>query len=99
MEHSFNIDIAAEYGIECAILLKHLYFWIKKNEANDENFFDGRYWTYNSVKAFSVLFPYMTERKVRYTLEKMEEQGLIVVGNYNKSQYDRTKMWTQLSLT
>lgn len=31
MEHSFDIEIAAEYGIECAILLKHLYFWIKKN--------------------------------------------------------------------
>lgn len=98
MEHSFNIDIAAEYGIECAILLKHLYFWIKKNEANDENFFDGRYWTYNSVKAFSVLFPYMTERKVRYTLEKMEEHGLIVVGNYNKSQYDRTKWYALTDL-
>lgn len=98
MEHSFDIDIAAEYGIECAILLKHLYFWIKKNEANDENFFDGRYWTYNSVKAFSVLFPYMTERKVRYTLEKMEEQGLIVVGNYNKSQYDRTKWYALTDL-
>ena len=98
MEHSFDIDIAAEYGIECAILLKHLYFWIKKNKANDENFFDGRYWTYNSVKAFSVLFPYMTERKVRYTLEKMEEQGLIVVGNYNKSQYDRTKWYALTDL-
>ena len=98
MEHSFDIDIAAEYGIECAVLLKHLYFWIKKNEANDENFFDGRYWTYNSVKAFSVLFPYMTERKVRYTLEKMEEQGLIVVGNYNKSQYDRTKWYALTDL-
>lgn len=98
MEHSFDIEIAAEYGIECAILLKHLYFWIKKNEANDENFFDGRYWTYNSVKAFSVLFPYMTERKVRYTLEKMEERGLIVVGNYNKSQYDRTKWYALTDL-
>lgn len=98
MEHSFDIDIAKEYGIECAIMLKHLYFWIKKNEANEENFYDGRYWTYNSVKAFSTLFPYMSERKVRYTLDKMEENGLIVVGNYNKSQYDRTKWYALTNL-
>lgn len=98
MEHSFDIDIAKEYGIECAIVLKHLYFWIRKNEANEEKFYDGRYWTYNSVKAFSELFPYMSERKVRYTLDKMEENGLIVVGNYNKSQYDRTKWYALTNL-
>ena len=50
------------------------------------------------MKAFSVLFPYMTERKVRYTWEKMEERGLIVVGNYNKSQYDRTKWYALTDL-
>ena len=38
MEHSFDIDIAKEYGIECAIILKHLYFWIEKNKACDRHF-------------------------------------------------------------
>lgn len=94
MEHSFDIEIAHEYGIECAIILKHLYFWIKKNESNDDNYFDGKYWTYNSIKAFADLFPYMTERKIRSALVKMEEQGLVITGNFNKSQYDRTKWYT-----
>lgn len=94
MEHSFDIEIAQEYGIETAIILKHLYFWIKKNESNDDNYFEGKYWTYNSIKAFADLFPYMTERKIRSTLVKMEEQGLIITGNFNKSQYDRTKWYT-----
>ena len=93
MEHSFDIEIAQDYGIETAIILKHLYFWIEKNKANDDNYFEGKYWTYNSVKAFSDLFPYMTEKKIRSTLIKMEEQGLLITGNFNKSQYDRTKWY------
>ena len=31
MEHSFDINIAKEYGIEEAIFIKHFYFWVKKN--------------------------------------------------------------------
>lgn len=93
MEHSFDIEIAKDYGIETAIILKHLYFWIEKNKANDDNYFEGKYWTYNSVKAFSDLFPYMTEKKIRSALIKMEEQGLLITGNFNRSQYDRTKWY------
>lgn len=90
MEHSFDIDIAAEYGIECAILLKNIYYWVEKNRANEKHFHDGNFWTYNSIKAFSELFPYISEKKVRTALKKLESNGLIITGNYNKLAYDRT---------
>lgn len=92
MEHSFDIDVAKKYGIQAAILLKNLYFWIEKNRANDTNFYDGYYWTYNSKKAFSDLFPYMTERQIDYTLKKLIDEEIIITGNYNKVAYDRT-LW------
>ena len=90
MEHSFDVDIAQKLGVNCAILLKNLYFWIEKNKVNQRHYHDGYYWTYNSIKAFSELFPYMTERSVRYALNKLEEQGYIKTGNYNQAGYDRT---------
>lgn len=90
MKHYFDVDIAKEYGIQIAILLSNLEHWIAKNEANEHNFHDGRYWTYNSVKAFGRLFPYMTERQISEHLRKMEEHGLILKGNYNENPYDRT---------
>lgn len=90
MEHSFDIEIAKKYDIHTAILLKNLYFWIEKNRANGKHFYDGYYWTYNSKKAFAELFPYMTERQIDYTINKMEKAGLIIKGNYNKIAYDRT---------
>ena len=93
MEHSFDIEIAKELGIEEAILLKNIYFWIQKNEANNKHFADGYYWTYNSVKAFNELFPYLTEKRIRSALQNLEEKGYIITGNYNKSAYDRTKWY------
>ncbi|MGL5099898.1 MAG: hypothetical protein ACRC6B_07715, partial [Fusobacteriaceae bacterium] len=64
MNHSFNVDLAAKYGIEEAIILENLAFWIKKNEKNGKNFVEGEYWTYNSASAFQELFPYMGIKKI-----------------------------------
>lgn len=96
MEHHFNVEIACEYGMLEAVLLNHLEFWLKKNEANERNFYDGRYWTYNSVKALQKLFPYVSEHKIRNALKRLEDAGIIMTGNYNKSSYDRT-MWYSIS--
>lgn len=92
MEHSFDIRIAKDYGIPSAILLKHLYFWIEKNRANETNFNDGHYWTYNSKKAFAELLPYMNARQIDYAMKKLIDEGLVITGNYNKVAYDRT-LW------
>lgn len=96
MEHSFNIELAKEYGILEAILLKNIWFWIEKNRANEKNFYDGTYWTYNSTKAFNQLFPYASESSIKRALKSLQEKGLIKTGNYNKSSYDRT-LWYALT--
>ena len=92
MEHSFNIELAKKYGILEAILLKNIWFWIEKNKANEKNFYDGTYWTYNSTRAFNELFPYASESSIKRALKSLQEKGIIKTGNYNKSAYDRT-LW------
>lgn len=96
MQHHFDIEIAEAYGLNEAIILNNIRFWVIHNEANGTNFHDGRYWTYNSMKAFEKLFPYMKPFAIRTALKTLEENGLIITGNYNKSSYDRTK-WYALS--
>ena len=93
MIHNFDINIAEKYGINAAIILQNMYYWIEKNRANEKHFYDGYYWTYNSLKAFEELFPYMSNKQIRGALEKLEEEGIIVCGNYNNSTYDRTKWY------
>lgn len=92
--HSFYVHEAELHGVEKAVILYNLRFWLEKNKANDKNLHDGYYWTYNSAKAFTVLFPYYTSSKVHRLLTQMENDGLIVSGNYNKAGYDRTKWYS-----
>ena len=91
--HYFNVGVAQKYGVEEAIIIQNLHHWIEKNEANERHFHDGRYWSYNSVKAFSDLFPYWNSRHIARLLIKMEQDGIILAGNYNKNPYDRTKWY------
>lgn len=96
MNHSFDVDIAKEYGIEEAIMLQHLYFWIEKNKANNKHFYNDTYWTYNTKKAFADLLPYMTPRKIDYTLKNLVDKGLVITGNFNQDGRDRT-LWYALT--
>lgn len=92
MQHSFDVMIAQKYGVQPAIILNHLYWWVEKNKANKVHFYDGYYWTYNSKSAFAEIFPYMNARQIDYALKKLIDNGLVITGNYNKSAYDRT-LW------
>lgn len=98
MVHSFDVDIAAKYGFQCAVLINYLYFWIEKNRANEKHFHEGRYWTYNSVKAMTELFPYMSRNTIVRALSKLEEEGLIVTGTFNNIVYNRTKWYALTDL-
>lgn len=96
MKHLFDVDVAAEHGVNAAILLESIAYWVTQNEANQTNYFDGRYWTYNSRRAYAEMFPYMSKRQVDTAFEKLINAGLIVTGNYNKLAYDRT-LWYALT--
>ena len=92
MNHSFDKDIAVAYGLPEAIILNHMQFWIEQNEANNINFYDGSYWTYNTTRAYAEIFPYLSQRQIQCALKHLREEGILKTGNYNKSAYDRT-LW------
>jgi hypothetical protein len=94
MTHQFDTEIAREYGVDIAIVVSNIAFWLQKNKANGRHIHDGKVWTYNSTKAFKELFPYWTENQIRRILTNMEEKGIIETGNYNSNAYDRTKWYT-----
>lgn len=94
--HAFDPCVAAKVGLPAAVIYQNIFFWTEKNFANGKHIHDGKVWTYNSVKAFEMLFPYLTAKQIRSALEKLAECCLIYEGNYNASPYDRTK-WYGLS--
>ena len=90
----FDLDVAKDVGVDSAIIFQNLVFWINKNTANNKHFYDGRYWTYNSVDAFKKLFTWLSTQNIRTCIKKLESKGYIVKGNYNKSAYDKTTWYS-----
>lgn len=88
----FDTEVAIEYGVNEAIMIKNFQFWIERNKANGRHFIDGHYWMYNSNKAFQELFPFWSAKTIRTTLDHLRERGVLIVGNHNQSSYDRT-LW------
>lgn len=96
MDHSFNATVASEFSVDVSVFLQSIAFWTKTNAANERNFFEGRFWTYNTLCALGKLFPYYTIKQLRRIIKQCVDAGLLHVGNFNKSAYDRTK-WYSLS--
>ena len=92
--HVFDPEIAAQVGLNAAVIYQNIFFWVEKNAAVGRNFHEGRYWTRNSAEGFANLFPYLTPKQIRTALDKLEEAGLLVSGNFNKVSYDRTKWYS-----
>ena len=93
MNYSFDINHAKQYGVDEAIIIYNFQFWLQKNKANGNNLHDGRHWTYNSVRAYSELFPFWTQAKIKRILKSLVDQGVLVKGCYNKVKYDRTNWY------
>lgn len=94
--HSFDPKIAQRVGVNAAVIYQNIVWWCAKNAANGRNQHDGRYWTYNSVKAWGELFPYLSQAQIRLALTKLEDAGLILSGSFNAAGYDRTKWYCDI---
>ena len=99
MINAFDTEVALDVGIVAAILYKNIQYWCEKNKANEMHEHDGLYWTYNSLRAFQELFPYIGTKAIRTGLEKLEEKGYIKIGNFNEDGRDRTRWYADLHLS
>ena len=92
--HAFIVDDAVEYGLDKAILLQHIRFWIHQNEGKKSHTHDNKVWMFQSAADMAKHYPYWSRQKISRLLREMEEQGLIISGNFNKLGYDQTKWYT-----
>ena len=84
--------VAKVYGLEEAVFLDAIMFWYRTNRANANpgHCHDGRWWTYNSVKAFEEIFPWWNGGQIRRIITRCRDKGALLAGNYNRDQRDRT---------
>lgn len=96
MNHSFDVDIATQYGINAAVVLQDMAYWCEHSRINNTNFHEDKYWTYNTNKALCEHYPYMSGKAIRTAIQKLIDAELIVTGCFNKLPFDRT-LWYALT--
>lgn len=87
-----NGEVARIAGVNAAILFDKIAGWIEHNAVNSRNCRDGRYWTFNSRKAWKELVPFMSDKQVRTALDKLVEADLIRTEKLSPDPMDRT-LW------
>lgn len=90
LNHSFSVELAERYGIECAILIQHFQFWIEQNQAMNRNYYDNRTWMYQTQQEIAAIYPYWNRDKVQDLIQKLVDYEVIIKGNYNKKGFDKT---------
>ena len=91
--HSFNTEVAQKVGVNAAVVYENIRYWVEKNRANNKHNHGGYYWTYNSMRAFGLMFPYLSAAQVKLALNKLKDQKFIGVSNYNKAKFDKTSWY------
>jgi hypothetical protein len=96
VHHSFNADIAREFGINAALILNRIIWSINTHINKDKSFYiDGDWYMYDSVKAISDYFVgIMSESSVKRAIAKLEKEGLLKSKKVNREHWNHTKWYT-----
>ena len=94
IKQSFTKELADKVGLQKAILLEYILYWVMKNARNERNYHQEKYWTYNTLNAYENEFSYMGLRSISRYLSSLEEEGWIETSNFNKMKMDRTLWYT-----
>ena len=80
-EHSFDAELASFVGIEKAILLKNIDYWVTENERRkiDSSFAYGKWWTFESLTSLAKKYPYMKRGNLSRWFKELKESKWIIM--------------------
>lgn len=87
-------ELATILGLNEALVLQQVNYWLEINKRNKRNFHEGRYWTYNTINEWQEEFPFWSTSTVKRIFKKLRDMNLIIVDNFNLYQMDRTLWYT-----
>ena len=92
----FDPELAAVLGLNEAIVLQQVHYWLCINRDKKRAFKDGFHWVFASYPEWNKQFPFWSESTIKKTFQRLEAKGILVSANYNSVKYDRTK-WYRIS--
>lgn len=94
--HTFNIEVAKDFGLPAAVIFNNIYFWWNHNKAENLESHKERCWTYTTTAGLERQFPYLTNSQIRTALKKLIDGGMLITGDFSP---DRHKRPTYYSVT
>lgn len=95
-EHPLQVmpKLATLIGLNEAIILQQIHYWLCIKKENNQDYIDGHYWVYNTYEQWNEQFPFWSTTTIRRNITKLENNGLLIAGNYNQAGFDKTKWYT-----
>lgn len=91
---TFNIALAVQLGdVDLAIMLQFFINTISAHKRLGRNDKEGRTWNFCSRHELTSYFPYWNEDKIKRKLKNLIDAGILMVGNFNKRQWDKTNWY------
>ncbi len=82
--------LAELIGLNEAIVLQQIHYWLN----NSKHKYDGKTWIFNSYPEWQKQFPFWSLITIKRTIYSLEKQNLLLIGNYNKAKFDKTKWYS-----
>ncbi|MCE5678820.1 DnaD domain protein [Staphylococcus pseudintermedius] len=82
--------LAETIGLNEAIILQQIHYWLN----NSNHRYDEKKWIYNSYPEWQKQFPFWSLMTIKRAIYSLEKQELLIVGNYNKAKFDKTKWYS-----
>ena len=92
-EHPLQVlpSLAVAVGLEPAIILQQLHYWLTKPGVQ---VVDDLPWVYNTYQKWHQQFPFMTVKVIGNAFRKLEAFGVVKADHHNDQAYNRTKWYT-----
>lgn len=82
--------LAELIGLNEAIVLQQIHYWLN----NSKHKYDGKTWIFNSYPEWQKQFPFWSLITIKRTIYSLEKQNLLLISNYNKAKFDKTKWYS-----
>ena len=79
LQIAFSVEDALKYGLNEAIVLAYLDFWVDKNAVRGINELEGRYYTYISYTRLHERLPFISKRSLQRTIASLVKQKAIIL--------------------
>ena len=84
--HAFLVEDAVAYGLDQAIMLQHIRFWINQNKDKKTHHHQGKVWMFQSAASMKLHYRYWSRQKISRLLRDMEDHNLIISGTEAETQ-------------